>query len=74
MPQSKSKPAKGKRGRHSTAEDFGIEISSPERVIFPDLKLTKKDLAETKDLTAQHPDVARQLTAALHAWEKEVGA
>ena len=46
MPQSKSKPAKGKKAKHSTAEDFGIEISSPERVIFPELKLTKKDLAD----------------------------
>ena len=31
---------------HATAEDFGIEISSPERVIFPELGLTKKDLAD----------------------------
>jgi bifunctional non-homologous end joining protein LigD len=30
----------------ATAEDFGIEISSPERVIFPELGLTKKDLAD----------------------------
>jgi bifunctional non-homologous end joining protein LigD len=28
-----------------SAEDFGIEISSPERVIYPELGLTKKDLA-----------------------------
>jgi bifunctional non-homologous end joining protein LigD len=30
----------------ATAEDFGIEISSPDRVIFPELGLTKKDLAD----------------------------
>jgi bifunctional non-homologous end joining protein LigD len=36
-----------KRGEERrTAEDFGIEISSPERVIFPELGLTKKDLAD----------------------------
>jgi bifunctional non-homologous end joining protein LigD len=48
----KLKPARGKRkpkkavARRSSAEDFGIEISSPERVIFPELSLTKKDLAD----------------------------
>src|SRR5438477_5923307 len=33
-----------KRGEEmkATAEDFGIEISSPERIIFPELGLTKK--------------------------------
>jgi bifunctional non-homologous end joining protein LigD len=36
----------GKKTAHATAEDFGIEISSPERVIFPELELTKKDLAD----------------------------
>jgi bifunctional non-homologous end joining protein LigD len=30
----------------ASAEGFGIEISSPERVIFPELGLTKKDLAD----------------------------
>src|SRR5574338_529769 len=36
-----------KRGeKRRTAEDFGIEISSPELVIFPELGLTKKDLAD----------------------------
>jgi bifunctional non-homologous end joining protein LigD len=35
-----------KKQHRSTAEDFGIEISSPERVIFPELGLTKKDLAD----------------------------
>jgi bifunctional non-homologous end joining protein LigD len=33
-------------GRRRTSEDFGIEISSPDRVIFPELGLTKKDLAD----------------------------
>jgi len=35
-----------KKGAHAAAEDFGIEISSPERVIYPELELTKKDLAD----------------------------
>ena len=39
------KSAKGKKAG-VTAEDFGIEISSPDRVIFPELGLTKKDLAD----------------------------
>jgi len=42
--KGRKKPARKSGGM--TAEDFGIEISSPERVIFPDLKLTKKDLAD----------------------------
>jgi bifunctional non-homologous end joining protein LigD len=46
MPQTKSRSVKGKKKAHAAAEDFGIEISSPERVIFPELKLTKKDLAD----------------------------
>ena len=41
----KRKPAT-KAGKRATSEDFGIEISSPERVIFPELGLTKKDLAD----------------------------
>jgi bifunctional non-homologous end joining protein LigD len=44
--QAKRKSPPKKKGSHSTAEDFGIEISSPERVIFPELGLTKKDLAD----------------------------
>src|SRR3954470_23082286 len=40
------KPAMGKARASATAEDFGIEISSPERVIFPELGLTKNDLAD----------------------------
>src|SRR5690348_11303703 len=45
----KAKPkaaSKAKKTTHATAEDFGNEISSPERVIFPELGLTKKDLAD----------------------------
>ena len=40
------KASKGKTAKHAIAEDFGIEISSPDRVIFPELDLTKKDLAD----------------------------
>jgi bifunctional non-homologous end joining protein LigD len=40
-----TRPA-AKRAKGKTAEDFGIEISSPDRVIYPELKLTKKDLAD----------------------------
>jgi bifunctional non-homologous end joining protein LigD len=42
----KPKATKTNKAKHATAEDFGIEISSPERVIFPELGLTKKDLAD----------------------------
>ncbi|HEU0284269.1 MAG TPA: DNA ligase D, partial [Sphingomicrobium sp.] len=35
-----------KKAKGKAAEDFGIEISSPERVIYPELGLTKKDLAD----------------------------
>jgi len=35
-----------KKPERPTAESFGIEISSPERIIFPELGLTKKDLAD----------------------------
>jgi bifunctional non-homologous end joining protein LigD len=44
--ESKPKRSRGKKRAHASAEDFGIEISSPERVIFPELGLTKKDLAD----------------------------
>ena len=44
VPKHLSKSEK-KPGR-ATAESLGIEISSPERVIFPELGLTKKDLAD----------------------------
>jgi bifunctional non-homologous end joining protein LigD len=44
--ETKPKRSKGKKSATATAEDFGIEISSPERVIFPELGLTKKDLAD----------------------------
>ena len=44
--KSKAKSAPAKKGKHKTAEDFGVTISSPERVIYPELGLTKKDLAD----------------------------
>ena len=43
---AKAKAPKSKKAGGAAAEDFGIEISSPERVIFPELGLTKKDLAD----------------------------
>ncbi len=44
----KPKRAAAKSGEivHKTAEDLGIEISSRERVIYPELGLTKGDLAD----------------------------
>jgi len=44
--ESKPQPLKGRKKAGATAADFGIEISSPERVIFPELGITKKDLAD----------------------------
>jgi bifunctional non-homologous end joining protein LigD len=44
--EAKPTRSKRKKAMQATAEDFGIEISSPERVIFPELGLTKKDLAD----------------------------
>jgi bifunctional non-homologous end joining protein LigD len=44
MKQPKRTTARKPKGK--TAEDIGIEISSPERVIYPELGLTKKDLAD----------------------------
>ncbi|MFL6743503.1 MAG: DNA ligase D [Sphingomicrobium sp.] len=44
VPRATSPRKRGEERR--TAEDFGIEISSPDRVIFPELGLTKKDLAD----------------------------
>ena len=49
LTKTEKKPArKGAKGKTAgaKAEDFGIEISSPDRVIFPELGLTKKDLAD----------------------------
>jgi bifunctional non-homologous end joining protein LigD len=45
---AKPKRAAAKSGKtvRKTAEDFGIEISSRERVIYPELGLTKGDLAD----------------------------
>jgi bifunctional non-homologous end joining protein LigD len=42
----KPKRSTAKKAKGKTAEDFGVEISSPERVVYPELKLTKKDLAD----------------------------
>jgi bifunctional non-homologous end joining protein LigD len=42
----KPKPRRSSAKKSKTAEDFGIAISSPERVIYPELGLTKKDLAD----------------------------
>src|SRR5438874_1015596 len=42
----KGKSARKKAVSHASAEGFGVEISSPERVVFPELGLTKKDLAD----------------------------
>ena len=36
--ETKPKRSKDKKPAHAAAEDFGIEISSPERVIFPELE------------------------------------
>src|SRR5438067_1014330 len=44
--ESVTKPQRKKKGKRAVAEGFGIEISSPERVIYPELGLTKKDLAD----------------------------
>jgi bifunctional non-homologous end joining protein LigD len=44
--KAKPKPASRAKAKARSAEDFGIEISSPERVIYPELGLTKKDLAD----------------------------
>jgi bifunctional non-homologous end joining protein LigD len=44
--QATHKDSKKSKAALATAEDLGIEISSPERVIFPELGLTKKDLAD----------------------------
>ncbi len=45
--QSKPRSSRAKKkGASASAEDFGITISSPDRVIFPELGLTKKDLAD----------------------------
>jgi bifunctional non-homologous end joining protein LigD len=43
--ETEPKRSKGRKSPIATAENFGIEISSPDRVIFPELGITKKDLA-----------------------------
>jgi len=44
--KAKSRAASRGKAKMRSAEDFGIEISSPDRVIYPELGLTKKDLAD----------------------------
>src|SRR3954470_5040185 len=44
--ETKPRPSNAKKAARASAEDFGIEISSPERVIYPELGITKKDLAD----------------------------
>ena len=44
--EAKLKRAKGKKPALASAGDFGIEISSAERVIFPDVGVTKGELAD----------------------------
>jgi bifunctional non-homologous end joining protein LigD len=44
--KSKAKASPRRKAKLKSAEDFGIAISSPERVIYPELGLTKKDLAD----------------------------
>jgi bifunctional non-homologous end joining protein LigD len=44
--KAKPKAASPRKAKLKSAEDFGIEISSPDRVIYPELGLTKKDLAD----------------------------
>ena len=43
--ETEPKRSKGRKSSIATAENFGIEISSPDRVIFTELGITKKDLA-----------------------------
>ncbi len=44
--ETKAKRSRSKKRAHASAGDFGIEISSPERIIYPELGLTKSDLAD----------------------------
>jgi bifunctional non-homologous end joining protein LigD len=45
VPKHLSKAEK-KKGANATAQSFGIEITNPDRVIFPDIGLTKSELAD----------------------------
>ena len=45
-PQKLTKAAKAKKGEKPGADDFGIKISNPDRVIFPGDDLTKGQLAD----------------------------
>jgi bifunctional non-homologous end joining protein LigD len=42
----KLKPVEKKKSKRATAEDFGVQISNPDRVIYPGEGITKKDLAD----------------------------
>jgi bifunctional non-homologous end joining protein LigD len=44
--ETRPKRSKGKKAAHASAEDFDIEISSAERVIFPGVGVTKGELAD----------------------------
>jgi bifunctional non-homologous end joining protein LigD len=44
--ETKPKRSKGKKSVPASAADFGIEISSADRVIFPDVGVTKGELAD----------------------------
>ena len=44
--EAKPKRSRGKKAAHASAADFGIEISSADRVIFPDNGVTKGELAD----------------------------
>ncbi len=45
-PQKLEKSEKARKGKRATAEDFGIKLSNPDRVIYPEGGITKKDLAD----------------------------
>jgi arylsulfatase A len=51
-----------------------LVIGAPGAEASPSLFDLDADLGESKNLAAQQPDLVRELTAALRAWEKEVGA
>src|SRR6185369_13735384 len=59
--RDKAKKSQSKT-RSGEAEVDGVRISHPDRVIYPDLKLTKQDLAEYYAAVAEHvlPHVANR--------------
>ena len=44
--EAKPKRSRGNRAVHASAANFGVEISSADRVIFPDVGVTKGELAD----------------------------